>query len=89
MKMNNEHVKKITQIKQYLFDPPVSFKLNDYAISYLEDAIAVMTPYPYAASTIENLKLTLHALQHKTIASGDLRKELLEAGKKLSNLTCR
>ena len=89
MKMKNEDLKKITLLKQYLFNPPASFKLNDYAISYLQDAIAVITPYPYAASTIENLEQTLHALQDKTIALGDLRKELLEAGKKLSNLTNR
>ena len=38
MKMLNNDVKKITEIKQYLLDPPVSFKLYDYALIYLNDA---------------------------------------------------
>lgn len=89
MKMKNEDLKKITTIKQYLLDPPVSFKLNDYAINYLQDAIAVITQYAGAGTTIESLQETLQALLDKNIASADLRKELRETGKKLSCLTNR
>lgn len=87
MKMKNEDLKKITEIKQYLLEPPVSFKLYDYAIAYLQDAIAVLTAYPEAGITIESLQQTLQQLQDKNIAAEDLRGELKEAGKKISGLT--
>lgn len=87
MKMKNEDLKKITEIKQYLLDPPVSFKLYDYAITYLQDAITVLTAYPEAGTTIGSLQQTLQQLQDKNIAGEDLRYELKEAGKKLSGLT--
>ncbi len=87
MKMKNEDLKKITAIKQYLLDPPVSFRLYDYAITYLQDAVEVLNAYPDAAQTIENLQQTLQQLQEKSIATEDLRNELKETGKKLSSLT--
>ena len=40
--MSNEDIKKITEIKQYLLNPPASFRLYDYAPTYLRDAIAVL-----------------------------------------------
>ena len=87
MKMKNEDIKKLTEIKQYLLDPPVSFKLYDYAITYLQNAVTVLMPYAEAASTIEDLQQTLQQLQDKNIATEDLRKELIATGKKLSRLT--
>ena len=87
MKMKNEDIKRITEIKQYLLDPPVSFKLYDYAITYLQDAIEVLSAYPEASVTLESLQETLQQLQDKNIATEDLRNELKEAGKKISGLT--
>lgn len=57
MKMRNDDLKKITGIKQYLLDPPVTFKLYDYALNYVEDAIAVLSTYPNAADVIQNLQI--------------------------------
>ena len=87
MKMKNDDLKKITEIKQYLLVPPVSFKLCDYAIAYLQNAISVLTAYPDASTTIEGLQQTLQQLRDKNIATEDLRSELKEAGKKISGLT--
>lgn len=55
--MRNDDLKKITGIKQYLLDPPVTFKLYDYALNYVEDAIAVLSTYPNAADVIQNLQI--------------------------------
>jgi hypothetical protein len=87
MKMKNEDLKKITEIKQYLLDPPVSFKLCDYAIAYLQNAIDILTAYPDAASTVEYLQQTLQQLQLKNIATGNLRNTLQDLGKQFSALT--
>ncbi len=89
MKMKNEDLKKITEIKQYLLDPPVSFKLGVYAMAYLQNAIDLLTAYPEAASTVENLQQTLQQLQLNNIAAGNLRSTLQEMGKQLSSLTNR
>lgn len=87
--MKNEDLKKITEIKQYLLDPPVSFKLGDYAITYLQNAIDVLAAYPDAASTIENFRQTLQQLELKDIAAENLRNTLQGLGKQLSVLTNR
>ena len=85
--MRNDDVKKITEIKQYLLDPPVSFKLYDYALIYLQDAINVLELYPDASETTTYLKYLLEQLNNKTIDPGDLRNALKQAGIQLSRLT--
>ena len=87
MKMRNDDVKKITEIKQYLFDPPASFKLYDYALNYLQEAITVLTAYPKQSDTMVYLQDLLAQLQNKTIPQGELRNTLKEAGKKMSRVT--
>ena len=87
MKMRNEDLKKITEINQYLFDPPVSFKLYDYAIVYLQDALNVLSAYIDAEDTIVYLQHLLEQLQNKTMPQEELRGALKEAGKKISRLT--
>jgi hypothetical protein len=89
MKMSNDDLKKIIEIKQYLLDPPASFKLYDYAINYLQDAITVLAAYPNAGSTIEYLQTIFQQLQNKTIPQEALRSILTEAGKKISRLTSK
>jgi hypothetical protein len=87
MKMRNDDLKKITEIKQYLLDPPVSFKLYGYAIVYLQDALNVLSAYTKAEDTIVYLQRLLQQLQNKTVPQEDLRSVLKEAGKKISLLT--
>ena len=87
MKMRNDDVKKITEIKQYLLDPPASFKLYDYALIYLQDAIDVLEAYPDASETNDYLKNLLEQLNNKTINQSDLRNALKQAGIQLSRLT--
>ena len=89
MKMRNDDLKKITEIKQYLLDPPVSFKLYDYALGYVQNAITVLTAYPSAENTVEYLQNTLQQLQSKTIPQEALRSTLINAGKEISRLTSK
>jgi len=87
MKMKNDDLKRVTEIKQYLLDPPASFRLYDYAISYLKDAITVLTPYPEAGTTLEELQQLLQQLRDKNVPQEALKNQLKDAGKKLSGLT--
>ena len=87
MKMRNDDVKKITEIKQYLLDPPATFKLYDYALSYLKDAINVLEIYPDANEINIYLKKLLEQLNNKTIDQSELRNVLKQAGIKISRLT--
>ena len=41
MKMNNNDLKKITVVKQYLLGPSASFKLYEYALVYLKNAVDI------------------------------------------------
>lgn len=85
--MRNDDVKKITEIKQYLLDPPATFKLYDYAPSYLKDAINVLELYPDASETNAYLKDLFEQLNNKTIDQSELRNALKQAGIKISRLT--
>jgi hypothetical protein len=87
MKMRNEDLKKITEIKQYLLDPPVSFKLYGYAIVYLQDALNILSVYKNAEDAIIYLQHLLQQLQNKTVPQEELRGVLKEAGRKISSLT--
>ena len=85
--MRNDDVKKITEIKQYLFDPPVSFKLYDYAPTYLRDAITILNNYPEAKETIDYLKTLAEQFETKQIEQANLRRTLKDAGVEISKLT--
>lgn len=87
MKMQNDDLKKITEIKQYLLDPPASFKLYDYAIGYVQNAIAILEVYPGAADTVSLLQNLLEQLQNKIIPQQELKSRLKEAGRNISHLT--
>ncbi len=87
MKLRNEDVRKITEIKQYLLDPPVSFKLYDYAITYVNNAIIILNQYPNANDVAIYLQQLLEQLNNRTIEQEDLRKTLIQAGIEISKLT--
>jgi len=87
MKLRNEDIRKITEIKQYLLDPPVSFKLYDYALDYLQNAIQILAAYPDANDTNTYLKNLLEQLNNKAIEQTELRNTLKQAGIEISRLT--
>jgi len=87
MKMLNDDLKKITEIKQYLLDPPASFKLYDYALQYVEDAVGILKDYSYAGVVTDNLKKLAEQLKNKSLPQNDLRSALKQAGMQISGLT--
>ena len=89
MKMSNEDLKRITEIKQYLLDPPVTFKLNEYALAYLQNAVAVLAVYPDANDVTAYFKDLIEQLKNKEILQDELRHTLKQAGIKISRLTSK
>lgn len=87
MKMRNDDLKKITETKQYLLDPPASFKLYNYAPTYLRDAIAVLNKYPDAKDTIGQLEDLAEQFDNKSIEQTQVRTTLKAAGVLISKLT--
>lgn len=85
--MRNDDLKKITEIKQYLLDPPASFKLYDYAVGYMEEAIAVLNNYPETAGSVQRFQQLLSQLRDRSIPPEGLRAELKQAGATISRLT--
>ena len=85
--MRNDDLKKITEIKQYLLDPPVSFKLYDYALTYLNDAISILNDYPAAKDASNYLQNISLEIENKNLSTDELRKALKDAGIKISTLT--
>lgn len=85
--MRNDDLKKITEIKQYLLDPPTSFKLNDLAIDHVKDAINVLLNYPDAKSVVDDFQILSTQLSNKEIDQSELRNVLKKTGIQLGNLT--
>ena len=85
--MNNNDLKKITEIKQYLLDPPATFRLSQYALAYLQDAVTVLTAYPKANNVMDEFKNLIGQLENKKIAQVELRSTLKQAGIRISYLT--
>ena len=89
MKMLNDDLKKITGIKQSLLDPPATFKLYDYAVNYVGDAIEVLKLYPKAEDITGYFQNLKEQLESKSVPKDELRSRLKEAGIKISKLTSK
>lgn len=85
--MRNDDLKKITEIKQYLLDPPVSFKLYDYAQQYVKDAVSLLENYPDAKNITAALQNLAERLTSKSLPQDGLRNALKQAGIQISSLT--
>ncbi|MBS1746296.1 MAG: hypothetical protein JST21_09030 [Bacteroidetes bacterium] len=89
MKMRNDDVKRITEIKQYLLDPPVSFRLYEYAPVYLRKAIEVLQNYPESKSVIDYFQQLAEQFETRQINQANLLTILKEAGIAISKLTSK
>jgi hypothetical protein len=87
MKMRNDDVRKITEIKQYLLDPPVSFKLHEYALRHIQNATTVLSAYPEAEDVKRYLTGLYKEIGDKNIPPEQLRNMLKQAGIQISRLT--
>lgn len=90
MKINNADLVKLTEIKQYFLEPPLTFKLHYYAFEHLTTAIDLLDKYDLLKEH-DKLRLMLLKTQveNKSISLQDLRKQLDITGMFISSLTSR
>ncbi|GGH81964.1 hypothetical protein HNQ91_005686 [Filimonas zeae] len=47
MKISNADIVRLTEIKQYLLDPPHSFKLHREATGFIEETLSILNKYAF------------------------------------------
>lgn len=90
MKISNPDLVKLTEIKQYFLEPPLTFKLHGYALVHIVEGIDLLNKYELLKEQ-DKLRLLLlkTQIENKTISLQDLRKELKITGIYISSLTSR
>lgn len=64
MKLNNQDVTRLTEIRVYFREPPYSFKLSGYALSQVEESIAILRKYPATPiSLLEKMEVFIGLFQ--------------------------
>ena len=63
MKLNNQDVIRLTEIRIYFLDPPYSYKLNGYAMTQVEESIHILQKYPAAAVLVDQMETFKPLLQ--------------------------
>jgi hypothetical protein len=85
MKMKNEDIIRLTEIKQFLLDPPVSFKLYSSSLALLEEARDILQRYPVVpAPTLATLEQLMTGMPRDR---AQLKPLLIESGKLLAGIT--
>ena len=75
MKMRNDDIVKLTEIKQYFLQPPYSFKLAAHSLQLLAEATEILEAYP----EIQPIFFTeLEAHKQAIIAAGTVREKLVK-----------
>ena len=81
MKLKNEHLKQLTEIKQYFLDPPHSFKLYSYAIPKAEEAMRIVEAYPKLHPMFLSMEQSLEQMKTLHTQPDLLRKAMIEFGR--------
>ena len=85
--MNNPDVVQLTEIKNYFLDPPISFKLGRYAIERIDAVLSILDKYNLRNDEAPMFLLLLKGqIEANQLTMHELRKELIEGGKRISNL---
>jgi hypothetical protein len=66
MKLNNQDITRLTEIRIYFREPPYSFKLSGYALLQVEESIGILKKYP---ATPASLIASMEAFLPKLIES--------------------
>jgi len=87
MKINNSDLIKLTEIKQYFLDPPVTFKLPLYAIEKISEVSSILDKYSLSDAEVglfvNGLK---ERIQNERPSQTELKNALIKAGRMIGNL---
>jgi hypothetical protein len=81
VKLKNEHLKQLTEIKQYFLDPPHSFKLYSYAIPKAEEAMQIVQLYTKLQPMYLSMDEMLMQMKEMQSQPAQLRKTMIEFGR--------
>jgi hypothetical protein len=64
MKLNNQDITRLTEIRIYFREPPYSFKLSEYALAQVEESISILRKYPATpVSLLEKMEVFIGQFQ--------------------------
>ncbi|SFD89692.1 hypothetical protein SAMN05518672_103754 [Chitinophaga sp. CF118] len=66
MKLSNQDVTRLTEIRIYFREPPYSFKLSGYALLQVEESITILKKYPSAPADLLDKMEVFRALFQST-----------------------
>ena len=90
MKMNNNDLVALTEIKLYFLDPPVSFRLHKHAVQKIDECLVILSHYDLRdAEVIGYLQDIKQEIAEKSPSLPQLRAELIKAGQMIGNLNNR
>lgn len=86
MKISNTDIVRLTEIKQYLLDPPHSFKLYKEASGLIEECISIMSKYSIDAPFYDSFDVLRNDIAAFEKDPVNLRATLIKLGKLLGGL---
>ena len=88
MKISNTDLIQLTEIKQYFFEPPLTYKLPVYACEHIVKAITILRKYPFVKKEdIAFLETIGKQMEEKSLRANDIKEKLREAGKRIASLS--
>ena len=75
MKMRNDDIVKLTEIKQYFLQPPYSFKLATHSLQLLAEATETLHTYTEIQASFFT---ELETYRQEIIAAGTVREKLVK-----------
>jgi hypothetical protein len=84
MKIRNEDLKALTEIKQYFLDPPHTFRLYSFAIPKAEEALKLVEKYPKLKPMQDSLYQAFTEIIELKDKPAELRKAMIAFGRLFS-----
>ncbi|BAV09714.1 hypothetical protein FLA_5767 [Filimonas lacunae] len=87
MKISNSDIVRLTEIKQYLLEPPHSFKLYKESLQLIEESTAILAKYSFIeASFVDSFDVLKEEVREYEKDPVNLRSTLVKTGKLLGGL---
>lgn len=87
MKISNADIVRLTEIKQYLLDPPHSFKLYKEASGVIEECLAILSKYNFIETPFyDSFDVLRNEIANYEKDPVNLRATLIKMGKLMGSL---
>ena len=86
MKITNNDLQQLHEIKQYFLDPPHSFRLYQLALPKAEAAMQIVARYPRLAPLLTSLEIALEEMKNNEKQPAQLRNAMIAFGRSFNYL---